>query len=63
MHECCLCTRPFDELQPGSLNLLILAASRVRDPDAPSQELRCHGSCLAEVLPEKVPFDPLLFDD
>lgn len=63
MHECCFCAGPLDESLPGSLNLLILAASRVGDADAPSQELWCHGSCLAEVLPERVPFDPLLFDE
>ena len=51
-----------DADQPEALSLFVEAAARVNTPNHPSQNLWCHGACLATRLHESVPFLADAFD-
>jgi hypothetical protein len=63
MNECCFCGTPVDPAVAGSLTFIVAAAERLREADAPTQQLWCHAACLGERLASRVPFDAGGFDD
>jgi len=61
--ECCFCSESLDIKSTNALTLVIAAASRTAEANAPTQQLWCHPRCLGDRLAPRVPFLPDAFDD
>jgi len=56
VHPCCFCEQNLGE--SDSLTLIVTAADRRTEENAPRQQVWCHPDCLGQRLAPSVPFDP-----
>jgi hypothetical protein len=60
---CCFCSQSLPPESPDALALVVAAAKRINERDAPSQTMWAHAGCLAERLGSGVAFDAEAFLD
>jgi hypothetical protein len=60
---CCFCSQSVRSDSPDALALVVAAAKRINERDAPSQTMWAHAGCLAERLGSGVVCDAEAFLD